>query len=78
MQESEIVWGLGSDGTVVATVNPFHTLRWVTSGIVFTDEVSIRTRVSREDALIASTRSNAYLIFKEKDLSSLEIVSGRI
>ncbi|MBN13165.1 MAG: hypothetical protein CMI17_09265 [Opitutaceae bacterium] len=73
MQESGIVWGLGSDGTVVSTVNPFHTLWWVTSGKVFPDEVSIRTPVSREDALIAHTRSNAYLIFKEKDLGSLEI-----
>ena len=73
MQESGIVWGLGSDGTVVSTVNPFHTLWWVTSGKVFPDEVSIRTPVSREDALIAHTRSNAYLMFKEKDLGSLEI-----
>jgi predicted amidohydrolase YtcJ len=45
----------------------------VTSGKVFPDEVSIRTPVSREDALIAHTRSNAYLMFKEKDLGSLEI-----
>ena len=73
MQESGIVWGLGSDGTVVSTVNPFHTLWWVTSGKVFSDEVSIRTPVSREDALIAHTRSNAYLMFKEKDIGSLEI-----
>ena len=29
--------------------------------------------MSREDALIAHTRSNAYLMFKEKDLGSLEI-----
>ncbi len=73
MQESGIVWGLGSDGTVVSTINPFHTLWWVTSGKVFPNEVSIRTPVSREDALIAHTRSNAFLMFKENELGSLEV-----
>ncbi len=72
MEESGITWGLGSDGTVVATVNPFHTLWWVTSGKVFPDTTSIHNPVSREAALIAHTRSNAYLLFKEKDLGSLE------
>lgn len=73
MEESGIVWGLGSDGTVVSTINPFHTLWWVTSGKVFPDKTSIREPVSREAALIAHTRSNAYLMFKEKDLGSLEV-----
>ncbi|MEN8713803.1 MAG: amidohydrolase family protein [Verrucomicrobiales bacterium] len=73
MEESGITWGLGSDGTVVATVNPFHTLWWVTSGKVFPDITSIQNPVSREAALIAHTRSNAYLMFKEKDLGSLEV-----
>jgi len=73
MQESGILWGLGSDGTVVSTINPFHTLWWVTSGKVFPDQVSIQEPVSRRDALIAHTRSNAFLMFKEKDLGSLEV-----
>ena len=29
--------------------------------------------VSREEALIAHTRSNAYLLFKEDDIGSLEV-----
>jgi predicted amidohydrolase YtcJ len=64
---------LGSDGTVVATINPFHTLWWVTSGKVFPNKISIRKPVSREAALIAHTRNNAYLMFKEKDLGSIEV-----
>ena len=72
MQESGIVWGLGSDGTVVSTINPFHTLWWVTSGKVFPNQVSIKNPVSRKDALIAHTRSNAYMMFKEKDLGTIE------
>jgi predicted amidohydrolase YtcJ len=73
MQESGIVWGLGSDSTVVSTINPFHSLWWVTSGKVFPDKTSIRTPVSRQAALTAHTRSNAFLMFKEKDLGSLEV-----
>jgi|TARA_B110000305_G_scaffold169407_1_gene187301 predicted amidohydrolase YtcJ len=73
MQKSGIVWGLGSDGTVVATINPFHTLWWVTSGKVFPNRTSIRKPISRAAALTAHTRSNAYLMFKEKDLGSIEV-----
>jgi len=72
MQKSGIIWGLGSDGTVVSTINPFHTLWWVTSGKVFPNQVSIKNPVSRKDALIAHTRSNAYMMFKEKDLGTIE------
>ena len=73
MEESGIVWGLGSDSTVVSTINPFHSLWWVTSGKVFPSKISIRAPVSRQAALTAHTRSNAYLMFKEKDLGSLEV-----
>lgn len=73
MEESGIVWGLGSDSTVVSTINPFHSLWWVTSGRVFPNKTSIQNPVSRKAALIAHTRSNAYLMFKEKDLGSLEV-----
>jgi len=73
MEESGIVWGLGSDSTVVSTINPFHSLWWVTSGKVFPSKISIRTPVSRQAALVAHTRSNAFLMFKEKDLGSLEV-----
>ena len=67
------MWGLGSDSTIVSTINPFHSLWWVTSGKVFPNKTSIRTPVSLEAALTAHTRSNAFLMFKEKDLGSLEV-----
>lgn len=72
IQDSGIVWGLGSDGGVVAPVNPFTTLWWATTGRIFPDRVAIRDPVTREQALIAHTRSNAWLLFKEQELGSLE------
>lgn len=72
IQDSGIVWGLGSDGGVVAPINPFTTLWWAVTGKIFPDRVAIQQPVTREQALIAHTRSNAYLLFKEKDLGSLE------
>ena len=73
IQDSGIVWGLGSDSTVVSTINPFHSLWWVTSGKVFPNKKSIKNTVSRQAALIAHTRNNAFLLFKENDLGSIEV-----
>ena len=74
IQDSGILWGMGSDGTIVATYNPFHTIWEYTAGRVFpnirkyeADEV-----ITLEEALIAHTRSNAYLMFMEDDLGTLE------
>ena len=73
IQDSGIVWGLGSDSTVVSTINPFHSLWWVVSGKVFPNTESIRNPISRQAALTAHTRNNAFLLFKEKDLGSIEV-----
>ena len=73
IQDSGIVWGLGSDSTVVSTINPFHSLWWVTSGKVFPNKISIENTVSRQAALTAHTRNNAFLLFKENDLGSIEV-----
>jgi len=74
IQDSGILWGLGSDGTVVATYNPFHVIWEYTAGKVFpnikkyeSDEV-----ITREQALIAHTRSNAYILSMEDDIGTLE------
>lgn len=72
IHDSGIIWGLGSDAGVVAPMNPFFTLWWAVTGKIFPDQVALREPVSREAALIAHTRSNAYLMFKENDLGSLE------
>ncbi len=73
IEDSGIVWGLGSDSTVVSTINPFHSLWWVTSGKVFPNKKSIENTVSRQAALTAHTRNNAFLLFKENDLGSIEV-----
>ncbi len=74
IQDSGILWGMGSDGTIVATYNPFHTMWEYTAGRVFPDIVKYNSDqvISREEALIAHTRSNAYILFMEDDLGTLE------
>lgn len=66
------IWGLGSDGTTVASPNPFHTIDWAISGRNIAGNKYMAQTVSREDALRAHTATNAYLLFREKDLGSLE------
>jgi len=72
IQDSGILWGMGSDGTIVATINPFHTMWQYTAGKVFPGIAAYTEVITREEALIAHTRSNAYLLFMEKDLGTLE------
>jgi predicted amidohydrolase YtcJ len=66
------MWGLGSDSTTVGSPNPFHTLGWVVSGRSISGNVYMQETVSREAALTAHTRNNAYILFREDDLGSLE------
>jgi predicted amidohydrolase YtcJ len=72
IQDSGIPWGLGSDGTIVATINPFHTIWEYTAGRIFPSIKAYDQLLTREEALIAHTRSNAYLLFMEKELGTLE------
>lgn len=73
IQDSGMVWGLGTDATIVAHYQPFITLGWVVSGKSINGETVIQDTVTREEALIAHTRSNAYLMWKEDDLGTLEV-----
>lgn len=73
IQDSGMIWGLGTDATVVAHYQPFITLGWVVSGKSINGKTVIEEPVSREEALIAHTRSNAYMMFKEDDLGTLEV-----
>lgn len=74
IQDTGILWGMGSDGTIVATYNPFHVIWEYTAGKVFPDIVKLKPDevITREEALIAHTRSNAYILFMEDDIGSLE------
>ena len=65
--DSGLPWGLGTDGTKAAQVNPFVTLWWAVTGRGLGGEVAVdpALTLSREEALIAHTRSNAWLMFQE-------------
>ena len=71
VQDSGIHWGLGSDATAVTTSNPFYTLSLAVTGRMVGGHHVNRQTVSREEALIAHTRSNAYFLFQEGNLGSL-------
>jgi predicted amidohydrolase YtcJ len=72
IQASGITWGLGSDGTAANQYLPFTTLYFAVTGRMAGGMKVIRQPVSREDALIAHTRKNAYFIFRENDLGSIQ------
>ncbi len=72
INELGAIWGLGSDATTVGSPNPFHTIGWIVSGRNIAGNVYLAETVSREDALRAHTNSNAYILFREDHLGSLE------
>ena len=72
VQESGIVWGLGSDATAVTTSNPFYNLWFAVTGKMVGGREVNRQTISREQALIAHTRNNAYIVFQESNLGSLQ------
>jgi predicted amidohydrolase YtcJ len=73
IEHSGIVWGLGTDATIVSHYQPFVTLGWAVSGLDLAGHRVLDETVTREQALIAHTRSNAYLFFQEDSLGSLEV-----
>ena len=72
VQESGITWGLGTDTTVVDQFRPFTTLYWAVTGKMVGGTKVLRQTISREDALIAHTRKNAYFHFQEDNLGSIQ------
>lgn len=72
IQNSGIRWGLGSDATAVTTSNPFYTLALAVTGKMVGGRKVNRQTISREEALIAHTRSNAYFLFQEGNLGSIQ------
>jgi predicted amidohydrolase YtcJ len=71
IQDSGIHWGLGSDATAVTTSNPFYTLSLAVTGRMIGGRQVNRQTITREEALIAHTRSNALFLFQEGNLGSL-------
>ena len=71
--DSGIIFGLGTDATIVSHYSPFVTLGWVVSGLDVGGNRVLDETLKREEALTAHTRSNAYLFFQENALGSLEV-----
>ena len=72
IQDSGIMWGFGTDAFEVNQFRPFQTLYFAVTGKMVGGTVVNTHTVSREAALIAHTRSNAYLFFRENDLGSIQ------
>ena len=72
IEDSGIVWGLGSDTFEVNQYRPFTTLWWAVTGKMVGGTEVLRQTIGREEALIAHTRGNAYLVFQENNLGSIQ------
>jgi predicted amidohydrolase YtcJ len=72
IQHSGITWGLGSDGTAANQYLPITALAFAVTGKMAGGLKVIRQTIDREDALIAYTRKNAYFLFQENNLGSLQ------
>lgn len=72
IDDSGVVWGFGSDGSRANQVRSFVTLSWAVTGRVVGGAPMLRQTISRQAALVAHTRRNAYLLFRERDLGSIE------
>jgi hypothetical protein len=72
IQDSGIKWGLGTDAFEVNQYRPFQTLYWAVTGRMVGGMVVNTHPTTREAALIAHTRTNAYILFRENDLGSIQ------
>lgn len=72
LQDSGIVWGLGSDGTAANLSIPVATLSFAVTGKMAGGMKVNSETISRQDALIAHTRRDAFLLFQEDNLGSIQ------
>ena len=72
IQNSGIKWGFGTDGSAANQVHPFTTLWFAVTGKMVGGTKVVRQTISREDALIAHTRNNAFFVFEENNLGSIQ------
>ncbi|NOT27262.1 MAG: amidohydrolase family protein [Acidobacteria bacterium] len=79
IQDSGVLWGFGTDAFEVNQYRPFTTIGWAVTGRLLgagKGQLVMKYPISREDALIAHTRSNAYILNRENDLGS--IAAGKL
>ena len=72
IQASGIMWGFGSDGSAANQYMPFITLNYAVTGKMLGGLKVMRQTISREDALIAYTRHNAFFVFQEDNLGAIQ------
>ena len=66
------MWGFGTDGTRANQIPPFNVLYFAVTGKMVGGAKVVNEAISREDALIAYTRKNAFLIFQENNLGAIQ------
>ena len=79
VQDSGVLWGFGTDAFEVNQFRPFTTLGWAVTGRLLgapNGQLVMKYPISREDALIAHTRNNAFFLNRENDLGS--IAAGKL
>ena len=72
IQDSGIHWGFHTDTTEVNQYKPFTTLWFAVTGKMLGGRVVNHQTITREEALIAHTRSNSYFVMHENDLGSIQ------
>ena len=72
IQNSGLMWGIGTDGTAANQTLPFMTLYFAVTGKMAGGMKVIKQTVGREDALIAHTRKNAFFVFQEDNLGAIQ------
>jgi len=70
--DSGIMWGFHTDTTEVNQYRPFTTLWFAVTGKMVGGAIVNRQTISREQALVAHTRSNAFFVLRENDLGSIQ------
>jgi predicted amidohydrolase YtcJ len=71
IQDSGILWGFHTDTNEVNQYNPFYTLWFAVTGKMVGGKVVNHQSITREEALIAHTRSNSFFVMRENDLGSI-------
>jgi predicted amidohydrolase YtcJ len=70
---SGIPMGMHEDGIHIAPHNPWFALHYATTGLnILGEQINPGQQISRQDALRAYTRGNAYFLSRESDLGSIE------
>ena len=74
VQDSGVLWGFGTDAFEVNQYRPFTTIGWAVTGRLLgapDGQLVMKYPISREDALVAHTRNNAFFLNRENDLGSI-------